>query len=208
MDVQCDGQGWCLVQTDRGCMPRGPCQHYCTPRKCRNYIVCNADFPEYIEQCHFKGLCVNCSMSGGDIGFIGKDATCQKCRKDKNLFYRLECRHEICVDCARDNWYVQSTNGITKCTSMCPHYRPARSAIRGEPVQKPHSRPSSLPRCEECRKKRNKHVTLQCGHVLCNTCHKKRVRRQGYRSSDERCDSVCPRYDPLPLDHPLRKTVA
>jgi hypothetical protein len=68
----CKGDGECLQQDNEYDYIKKSdviCNHNCIPIKCKNYILCNQQFPEMYIGCwqflHNKGLCINCHMLFG-----------------------------------------------------------------------------------------------------------------------------------------------
>ena len=120
----CKGDGECLQQYDEHDYIKQSdviCNHNCIPIKCKNYILCNQQFPEmYIGCWGGEGLCRGCHESFGTWGKmpkgnIGKgileitnNIQCPVCNKEKTCISQPYCNHSLCVECFKEcygyNW--------------------------------------------------------------------------------------------------------
>ena len=121
----CKGNGFCLQQDEHQYSknPDIKCDHSCVPIKCKNYILCSAQFPEmYIDCWGGEGLCYSCltsfgtceKMPNGNIVKIGKgilettNMCCPVCNEIKICISQPYCNHSLCVECFKecygDNW--------------------------------------------------------------------------------------------------------
>lgn len=103
---QCKGNGGCLIPESTTLErinyipnPSIKCQFICKPKKCPNFIICQAKLPEWVLSCNY-GLCNQCANSYGRLNIIEKEI-CSVCHQ-KTLKYYIKmknCPHTLCNAC-------------------------------------------------------------------------------------------------------------
>lgn len=118
MTQVCDGNGFCLIQTETtngySKSDTYSCKFNCQPIKCPNYIICNTINPKCILLCHHN-LCTNCDVSFGtwqgcnDVLNVIDDHECPVCLETKTCVSHPKCNHNICIDCFKKCYFPWET---------------------------------------------------------------------------------------------------
>jgi hypothetical protein len=108
MNRICKGDGECLEQCDENNYIKDSdvtCNHDCIPIKCKNYILCNTQFPEmYIGCWGGEGLCRNCDMIFGKELNINNNIECNNCLENTKCVLYLN--QILCIECFKKNYYT------------------------------------------------------------------------------------------------------
>jgi hypothetical protein len=95
---ECNGDGFCLRQGDTpNEYQLNNCPHNCRPIECPNFKICGTLLPRCITFCN-KGTCMNCRLLFGKLTFYDS-VECPICLEEKPGVKRINCDHNVCIDC-------------------------------------------------------------------------------------------------------------
>jgi len=93
----CDGNGACIQQHDITQYYQTECIYNCQLIQCYNFRLCKQKRSQQILNCH-NGMCLDCAIMIGKIGFLDKKDDCPICMENKDMI-EISCKHTICLNC-------------------------------------------------------------------------------------------------------------